>query len=232
MSKTDLLFQMMEQPQRYTANEWQEILTDDECRELYTLMSMTQSAMDAVRADEEVTDEMIEEEWVKFEAEHFKNEKTEKNFNFLIFQFFNSSKKIAAIFVGILMLSAITYAAIHLVRHTTNMGDSQTPIKETRVSHSQQSVLPADTAMTDTIPMESKLYDNVPLEQMLKELSTYYHIKVEYRTEAARTIRLFYQWKPDYSIEKVVEMLNNFEWLNLDLERDTLYVSSNTEPQP
>ena len=80
--------------------------------------------------------------------------------------------------------------------------------------------------------MEPKLYDNVPLEQMLTELSTFYHIKVEYRTEAARNIRLFYQWKPDYSIEKVVEMLNNFEWLNLEIENNTLYVSSNTEPQP
>ena len=56
MNKTDLLLQMLEQPQRYTAEEWQEILADDECRELYTLMSETQSAVDAARADEEVTD--------------------------------------------------------------------------------------------------------------------------------------------------------------------------------
>ena len=52
MNKTDRLFQMMEQPQRYTADEWQEILADDECRELYTLMSKTRSAFDAARAFE------------------------------------------------------------------------------------------------------------------------------------------------------------------------------------
>ena len=45
MNKTDLLLQMMEQPQHYTAEEWQEILADEECRELYTLMSKTQSAI-------------------------------------------------------------------------------------------------------------------------------------------------------------------------------------------
>ena len=66
MNKTDLLLQMMEQPHRYTAKEWQEILADDECRELYTLMSKTQSAVDAARADEEVTDEMIDAEWQRF----------------------------------------------------------------------------------------------------------------------------------------------------------------------
>ena len=63
MNKTDRLLQMMEQPQRYTADEWQEILADDECRELYTLMSKTQSAIDAARADKEVTDDMIDAEW-------------------------------------------------------------------------------------------------------------------------------------------------------------------------
>lgn len=41
MNKTDLLLQMMEQPQHYTAEEWQEILADEECRELYALMSKT-----------------------------------------------------------------------------------------------------------------------------------------------------------------------------------------------
>ena len=58
MNKTDLLFQMMEQPKRYTAEEWQEILADDECYELYTLMSKTQSAIDGANANEEVTDDM------------------------------------------------------------------------------------------------------------------------------------------------------------------------------
>lgn len=33
MNKTDLLLQMMEQPQHYTEEEWQEILADEECRE-------------------------------------------------------------------------------------------------------------------------------------------------------------------------------------------------------
>ena len=69
MNKTDLLLQMMEQPLRYTADQWQEILADDECRELYTLMSKTQSAVDAARADEEVTDDIIDAEWQQFRSE-------------------------------------------------------------------------------------------------------------------------------------------------------------------
>jgi hypothetical protein len=71
----------------------------------------------------------------------------------------------------------------------------------------------------------------VPLEQILADVSSYYHIQVVYRDDAAKHYRLFYQWKPEYSLEVFVEMLNNFEALQLLLENDTLYVSSSEEPQ-
>ena len=107
MNKTDLLLQMMEQPQHYTAEEWQEILADEECRELYTLMSKTQSAIDAARVDKEVTDEMIDAEWQRLSHEKRKatgrrvsgNEVRSEKYSFL---------KFAAMFVGILMLSGIS----------------------------------------------------------------------------------------------------------------------------
>jgi hypothetical protein len=225
MNKTDLLFQMLEQPHRYTAEEWQEILADDECRELYTLMSKTQSAVDAACADEKITDDMIEEEWKSFKIEELKR----KDFNPTILQSFNSMRKFAAMIVGILMLSGIAYAAIHIVRHTTKVEvNLNSPTEDTRYIKSHPQIVENDTTTTP----QQKLYDNVPLEQILSELSTYYHIKIRYSNEAARKIRLFYQWKPDYSKEKIVEMLNNFEWLQLELENDSLFVSSTVEPQP
>ena len=106
MNKTDLLLQMMEQPQHYTAEEWQEILADEECREIYTLLSKTQSAIDAARADQEVTDDMIDAEWQRLS--HEKREVRSEKYSFL---------KFVAMFVGILMLSGIAYAAIHIVSH-------------------------------------------------------------------------------------------------------------------
>ena len=63
--KTDVLLRMMEQPERYTEEQWHDILSDNECRELYTLMAMTRGSLDAAKADAELTDEEIEEEWKK-----------------------------------------------------------------------------------------------------------------------------------------------------------------------
>ena len=183
MNKTDLLLQMMEQPQRYTAEEWQEILADDECRELYTLMSKTQSAIDAVRADEEVSDDMIDAEWQRLN--HEKQELKSEKYSFL---------KIAAMFVAILMLSGIAYAAIHIASHYNAPKAQDTKV----ITNSQSSISSSQFAESDTIAVpQPKLYDNVPLGEIFEELSGYYNVKVVYQNEDVPRLRLFYQWKPE-----------------------------------
>ena len=216
MNMTDLLLQMMEQPHQYTADQWQEILADDECRELYTLMSKTQSAVNAARADGEITDDMIDAEWQQFRNEKIES-KSEK-YSFL---------KIAAMFVGILMLSGMAYAAIYVVHHAASVERaSNTPIEKTRIIKPHQ-----QTVETDTIAVpQPKLYDNVPLGEIFKELSAYYNVKVVYQNEDAPRLRLFYQWKPEYTLEKVVEMLNNFDWIQIQRENDTLFIRTTAIP--
>ena len=226
MNKTDLLLQMMEQPQHYTAEEWQEILADVECRELYALMSKTQSAIDATRADKEVTDDMIDAEWQRLSDEKRKatgrrvsgNEvKSEKH----------SLLKFAAMFVGILMLSGIAFAAIHIASHYNAPKEQETKvIKNSQPSTSSPQLAEPDTTAT----LQPKLYDNVPLGVIFDELSAYYNVKVVYQNEDAPRLRLFYQWKPEYTLEKVVEMLNNFEWIQIQTENDTLFIRTTAIP--
>ena len=215
MNKTELLLQMMEQPQHYTAEEWQEILADEECRELYTLLSKTQSAIDAARADQEVTDDMIDAEWQRLsdEKQEVRNEKL-------------SLLKFAAMFVGILMLSGIAYAAIHIVSHNNGPKAQDEVITNSQSSTSQSQIVKSDTIAAP----EPKLYDNVPLGEIFEELSDYYNVKVVYQNEDAPRLRLFYQWKPEYTLEKVVEMLNNFEWIQIQTENDTLFIRTTAIP--
>lgn len=219
MNKTDLLLQMMQQPQSYSDDEWQEILADDECRELYTMMSKMQSAIDAARADEEITDEVIDAEWQRLNAQTHFSPSISRFPRFL---------KFAAMFVGILMLSGIAYAAIHWwVSPSPSKGkDGVTATTDTIVECKHSSLFLGEQKKAP------KLYDNVPIEQILSELSDIYHIQVAYRSDTIRRLRLFYQWRPEYTIEKVVEMLNNFEALHLILQNDTLIVSSTVEQQP
>jgi hypothetical protein len=126
------------------------------------------------------------------------------------------------------MLSGIAFAAIHIISHSDSHKEKDNVAVSNVSPLTQQAPLPQDT----TAAPQPKLYDNVPLGEIFEELSSYYQIIAVYRNDATRQIRLFYQWKPDYTIEKVVDMLNNFEWLQLELKNDTLYVSSTVEPQP
>lgn len=219
MNKTELLLQMMEQPQRYTANEWQEILADEECRELYTLMSKTQSAVSAALADEEVTDEMIDAEW-----QRLTNTESEDSKHFMLH---SKLLKFAAIFVSILMLSGIAYAAIHIVTRNNSI-QKQEVTEVANVQPSTANNQPVDTdSMATVLP---KLYDNIPLGEIFEELSAYYNVKVVYQNEDAPRLRLFYRWKPEYTLEKVVEMMNNFEWIQIQTENDTLFIRTTAIP--
>ena len=215
MNKTDLLLQMMDQPQHYTAEEWQEILADEECRELYTLMSKTQGAIDAARAEQEVTDDMIDAEWQRLSDE--KQEARSEQY---------SLHKFAAMFVGILMLSGIAFAAIQSLIPSPSPkdeGSSYTQTQDTVVKHSAS---PSAGKRSG----EAHIYDNVPLGEIFEELSAYYHVNVVYQNDDAPRLRLFYQWKPEYTLEKVVEMLNNFEWIQIETENDTLFIRTTAIP--
>ncbi|MBO4825659.1 MAG: DUF4974 domain-containing protein [Prevotella sp.] len=221
MNKTDLLLRMMEHPQRYTADQWQEILADDECRELYTLMSKTQSAIDAARSNEEITDEMIDAEWEQLAQSHSSHFTLQSLLHYPLM-------KVAAMFVAVLMLSGLAYAAFQWSAHQLT---PTTTIKTTdHKSQTSKAGGHLSVEAPDTVLLKPKLYDNVPLGEIFEDLSAYYHVKVVYQNEEAPRLRLFYQWKPEYTLEKVVEMLNNFDWIQIQTENDTLFIRTTAIP--
>ena len=82
MDKSELLFQMMEQPEKYSEEQWREILADEECRELYTMSSMVRSAVDDERVGKTLTDAQLDEvarrlaREIKIEEEKEESEET------------------------------------------------------------------------------------------------------------------------------------------------------------
>ena len=223
MNKTDLLFHMLEHPEDYSEAQWQEILADDECREIYTLMAKTKSATQS----SQITEDEIDTEWQRLVH-------SRQNHAAVIPLW----RKIAAAAAIVIALFGFTYAAIRtgffgIEKKTTA---KEMPYKEEKVSTKEneptaQEILQNTEESTENAPVktEPRLYDNVPLEQMLNELSAYYHVEVEYRSEAVRSLRLYYQWEPDYSLDKVIEMLSNFETFSIHREGDKLIVESSSQ---
>ena len=235
MNKTDLLFQMMEQPQAYTEQRWQEILSDEECRELYNLMAKTQSAFDAQK---EIDDEAIDAAWQDFEAKHFpkaaKISILHKVAAFLTFGRACScseeqmqaslSSRLVASFIGLLFISGIAFAAVHIVRNMVEK-EIKAPTQETKISDSHQPIVAADTIKSDTIVMAtSVVFDNVTLDSIAKDIAAYHHIGMELRNDQARQLRFYFVWKRDDSLQEVVEKLNMFEHVNMAVKDGKLIV--------
>ena len=220
MKKTDLLFQMLEHPEDYIEAQWQEILANDECRELYTLMAKTKGANQSTQ----VTDEEIDAEWQRLAQS--------KHQTATVIPLW---RKIAATVAIVIALCGFSYAAIRtgffgFQKQDTHQKEVQKT--ETKEQIPVNEVTPTIEMANDSTPAaaaEPRLYDNVPLEQMLAELSAYYQVDVEYRTDDVRSLRLYYEWEPDYSLDMVVDMLSHFESLSISREGNKLIVESAQE---
>ncbi len=217
MNKTDLLFQMLEHPEDYSEAQWQDILADDECLKLYTLMAKTKCAS----VSPQVSNDDIDAEWQRL-TQPLQNRP-------VVIPLW---RKIAAVAAIVIALFGFSYAAVKTGFFGLQNNDKK-PQEVLNEGAQMQSVEDATVnehaAYSADSIADSRLYDNVPLEQMLNEISAYYHVNVEYRTDEVRSLRLYYRWEPDYSLDKVIEMLSHFETFNIHREGDKLIVESSTQ---
>ena len=165
----------------------------------------------------------VESAWQKFSAEH--NERTESAQNHSTYISLHPSfLKIAASFIGILLVSGIAYAAIHFVRMSDNR-KPQNVQTEQPASPQSSMALSVDTVVTDTTTvLQPIVFDNVPLETMLTEIAAFYQSEVSFRNDATRQLRFYFVWKPEDGLDQAIKKLNRFESLSLRLEDNKIIV--------
>ena len=213
MDKSELLLRMLENPEQYSDEQLLELLADEECRELYEAMRLSADAFQMEDAKAGLKDE----EWQKFSMTQDADSdgRTARRHY--------SLSKIAALFIGVLMLSGIAYAAYRMAHRAGD--DSQKPVQEMPMANSPQQVLMEEP--TDSVKQAPIVFENAELQTMLNEMATYYNYKVTFRTEAAKHIRLYFTWDKASKIEDVVATFNKFERIHVSIENQTLVVESN-----
>ena len=205
------LLEMLDHPEAYTEQEIHDIINrDEDTRETYRLMV---EAKRSSRNRKNKAPVDVDAAWQRF-AEQNKTQTSILN---------SQIKKVAASFIGVLLMSGIAFAAIHIVRHYVG-GDMPTPPQETQVAIPHQQVALDDTVKvetTDTIApkatMEPVVFDNVPLEEMLPEIAAHYDAKVTFANDKARQLRFRFVWNPQQDIGQVVSDLNQFESMTVTL---------------
>ena len=204
--KIQLLLDMQEHPEQFSEQALKTMLDDPEVREL---MEATAQLKQAMMSDENNEND-VDAEWQRFAHTHLTEQKPE-----------HSWLKIAATFIGILMMSGIAFAAIHVIRHVSNAGgEPLKPIQETTIANPLQ--LPADTLKTDSIPPKVVRYDEATLEQILTDMADYYGLSLNWKSENVKTLRLFYIWNKQQSAVETIRSMNSFERIRLELSDSIL----------
>ena len=202
------LLEMLDNPEAYTEQEIQDIINrDEDTRETYRMMVEAKRSSRQRQANKPID---VDAAWQKFNQ---KIQPQQHSFGWM---------KIAASFIGVLLVSGIAFAAIQILRYT----QQHTPKTEEVINTPKSAnVTPADTLTTDTIATPQPIiYDNIPLEKMLPEIAAHYDAKVTFVNDEARQLRFYFMWHPQKGIEKVVSDLNQFERLNITLNDNQITV--------
>lgn len=129
-------------------------------------------------------------------------------------------RKIAAMFIGVLILSGIAYAAFH----STPKTDSKPKVAVTQRKPDVKKVKKTygiDVAPTKKAPI---IYNNVELQQIMKYIADGYGVKVEFKNDAARTLRFYLQWDSDDTLQDIIDRINHFEKVHLTLSNETITI--------
>ncbi|MBQ8466663.1 MAG: DUF4974 domain-containing protein, partial [Prevotella sp.] len=78
-----------------------------------------------------------------------------------------------------------------------------------------------EVAPTQKAPV---IYNNVELRQIMQYIADGYGVKVEFRNEAARTLRFYLQWEADDTLQEIIDKINHFEKVHLTLTDETITI--------
>ena len=231
--KWDMLLDLLEHPEKYSETQKDELLGDEEVNELYQQLVETRQSLDFAKSKEKMKMPSIDAEWEKLKEEKQQKEEMSQNAETQqtakLFSLWSPMRKVAAV-AAVLVVSGITFAAIHLVTRSHQPSDnSNTELVASQKDSIQQVSAPqksnieekTDSASLAQLPL---VYENAELQNILTPIAGYFHLQVTYQNESARHIRLFLQLEKNMSLDDIIELLNHFEKVNIRHEGQTLIV--------
>lgn len=231
--KWDMLLNLLEHPEKYSETQKDELLGDKEVNELYQQLVETRQSLDFAKSKEKMKMPSIDAEWEKLKEEKQQKEEMSQNAETQqtakLFSLWSPMRKVAAV-AAVLVVSGITFAAIHLVTRSHQPSDnSNTELVASRKDSIQQVSAPqksnieekTDSASLAQLPL---VYENAELQNILTPIAGHFHLQVTYQNESARHIRLFLQLEKNMSLDDIIELMNHFEKVNIRREGQTLIV--------
>jgi len=211
--KTERLLHAAEYPDDYTDEELEALLRDPQCRAYWNLMVGAEEGFRMKTSASRARRDPPSDGPVLIPSHGASRAETGWRL-----------PRAAALFVGILMLGGITFAAIHLVRSFRAGDRTEQAVPTTQVrpatGKSQRPAAPVAKKKATDGPFYT--FTNVPLSDILTEMGKYYALKIDIRNAQARSLRLFYKWNKGLKADEAVSDLNHFDQVNLTLTNHTI----------
>ena len=214
--KIELLLDIQEHPEKYSDEQLNHMLAEDEeLAEMMEQLATTKRALAKKEAEDEQLD--MDALWQEFEDEHeleFDEPETKRVSMPL--------RKIAAMFIGVALTAGVAFAAIQIVRSVSKPAPEPTKIEAPAAPKAAQ---PNDEVPADTVvAVKPVVFDNVELAQIMAQIADHYKAEVEIENEDAGAYRLYFEWNSQETLEHVVERLNRFESINIELNNNKMKV--------
>lgn len=218
-----MLFDMQEHPEKYTDEQMEHLLADEEVKEF--LRDLAMARMAGKKATPKKVD--VDKAWKEFAETHNKDlltDKKEANSTY------RNRMKIAASIVGIIFLSGVALAAVQNGWFKFSTSDKVVEEKAAteQTANSKQLANDSLKAMTveptDSLDMKPVVFDNAELGTILMQMADFYHVKVEYMNANTQHVRLFFNWNKTKTLEQNMELLNAFDRIQIEYVEGILIV--------
>ena len=161
------------------------------------------------------TSDIVDDEWTKFEAEHFGKDEQRRSI------IKPPLLKIAAMFLGVLMLSGIAYAAVRIIISSPETKQEQ---QANVTANTELQQIGHELAEQDSIMMQPVVFEDTELGTILYEVAAFYQCEAIYKNEKVKHLRLYFTWDKTARIDDVVETFNKFERFHITRENQKLIV--------
>ena len=208
--KRMMLYDVQEHPDRYTDEQIERLLADDDIRSFFDTNVLARMA--GTKAHRQHVD--VEQAWHHFQTSHSSSPRSTHYW-----------LKAAASVIGIIFISGMVYAAVTQgwFSAPTSPVPTQVPTAQTtRSTTATPQAKPADTAPADTL--KPVVFDNVPLSDILTQMAAHYQVRVVYARPEARHIRLYFTWDRQKPLRQNIDILNAFEHIHISYVEQTIKV--------
>ena len=217
-----MLFDMQEHPEKYTDEQVEHLLADEEAQEF--LRDLAMARMAGRKAVPKKVD--VDKAWKEFSEKHNKAKSISNGAN----TSYHNRMQIAASIIGIIFLSGVALAAVQngwlKFAVSDKVADNKTTIEQTvKQKPSADDSLKAVTAEpNDSLNMKPVVFDNAELGTILTQMTDFYHVKMRYDNADTQHVRLFFNWNKTKTLEQNLEILNAFDRIQIEYAEGELVV--------